>query len=277
MLEKHKKKPYQILKLQSLVITALFVAFTLVGIQFFPTLIVILVTAPLAVVALIWRLFRVLNRQINIQQFTVFRQSEALAGLYGTLDIQSPLPVTRRRAASPDFLSLMAREIFRLQPELIVEAGSGTSTLVAAYCLKKLGRGKMVSLDHIDKYAAITRDTIKVHDLDNFVDVLYAPIKEYEIDGKKHLWYDDAELQTIERIDFLIVDGPPQDIAEDVRYPAIPLLIDKLHENSIVLLDDGARPGEKEIVSKWKQQYGLHYSEEPMEKGAFTCFFVTKG
>lgn len=270
-------KPYQILKLQSLVITLLFIALTLIGIQFFSPLIVIVITAPLAIVALSWRLFRALHRQIEIQQFKVFRQSEALAGLYGTLDIQHPLPSTRHRAASPDFLNLMAREIFRLQPELIVEAGSGTSTLVAAYCLKKLGRGKIVSLDHIEKYAVISRETIKAHDLDSFADVLYAPIKEYEIDGKKQLWYDDAGLQAIERIDLFVIDGPPRNVAVDVRYPAIPLLINKLHENSVVLLDDGARPGEKEIVSKWKQQYGLHYSEEPLEKGAFSCFFVSEG
>ena len=270
-------KPYQILKLQSLVIIALFIAVTLIGIQFFSPLIVILITAPLGIVALSWRLFRALHRQIEIQQFKVFRQSETLAGLYGTLDIQHPLPSTRHRAASPDFLHLMAREIFRLRPELIVEAGSGTSTLVAAYCLKKLGRGKIVSLDHIDKYAVISRETIKAHGLDAFADVLYAPIKEYEIDGKKHLWYEDAELEAIERIDLFIVDGPPRNVAVDVRYPAIPLLINKLHENSVVLLDDGSRPGEKEIVSRWKQQYGLNYTAEPLEKGAFSCFFGDKG
>lgn len=269
-------KPYQTLKLQSLVLALLFVAFTFVGVQFFPPLIVISITASVAIVALSWRLFRALHRQIEDQQFKVFRQSEALIALYNTLDIQHPLPTTRHRAASPDFLCLMAREIFRLQPELIVEAGSGTSTLVAAYCLKKLGHGKIVSLDHIDKYAEISRQTIKSHGLDSFAKVLYAPIKDYEIDGKESLWYDDTGLQAIDRIDLLIVDGPPRNVAVDVRYPVIPLLLSKLHGNSVVLLDDGARPGEKEIVSQWKKKYGLDYSSEPMEKGAFSCHFIDK-
>jgi len=269
-------KPYQTLKLQSLVIAVLFIVFTFVGVQFFPSLVVILITTPVAIVALSWRLFRALHRQIEIQQFKVFRQSESLAALYGTLDIQQPLPGTRHRAASPDFLCLMAREIFRLQPELIVEAGSGTSTLVAAYCLKKLGRGKIVSLDHIDKYVGISRQTIKSHGLDDFAEVLYAPIKDYEIDGKKYPWYDDARLQAIDQIDLMIVDGPPRNVAADARYPAVPLLLNKLHENSVVLVDDGARPGEKEIVSQWKQKYGLLYSAEPLEKGAFSCYFIEK-
>ncbi len=269
-------KPYQTLKLQSLVLALLFIVISLVGIQFFPSLIVISITAPIAIAALSWRLFRALHRQIEEQQFKVFRQSESLMALYGTLDIQQPLPSTRHRAASPDFLCLMAREIFRLQPELIVEAGSGTSTLVAAYCLKKLGCGKIVSLDHIEKYAAISRQTIKSHGLDNFAEVLHAPIRDHEIDGKKCLWYDDAWLQSIDRIDLLIVDGPPRNVAANVRYPAIPLLINKLHGNSLVLLDDGARPGEKEIVQQWEQKFGLHCSAEPMEKGAFSCHFGEK-
>lgn len=269
-------KPYQTLKLQSLVLALLFIAITLVGIQFYPPQIVISIAAPITIAALSWRLFRALHRQIEIQQFKVFRQSESLMALYGTLDIQQPLPSTRHRAASPDFLCLMAREVFRLQPELIVEAGSGTSTLVAAYCLKKLGRGKIVSLDHIEKYAEISRQTIKAHGLDEFAEVLYAPIKDYEIDGKKYLWYDDARLQSIDRIDLLIVDGPPRNVAANVRYPAIPLLLDKLQENSVVLLDDGARPGEKEIVQQWERKFGLLCSEEAMEKGAFSCRFGVK-
>ncbi|HKJ52878.1 MAG TPA: hypothetical protein VKB27_15345, partial [Gammaproteobacteria bacterium] len=116
--------------MQSLVVALVFVVVTLVGIQFFSSFIVILITASLGAVALSWRLFRALYKQIELQQFKVFRQSESLAGLYATLDIQRPLPRTRHWAASPDFLHLMAGEIFRLQPELIVEAGSGTSTLM---------------------------------------------------------------------------------------------------------------------------------------------------
>jgi predicted O-methyltransferase YrrM len=270
-------KPYQTLKLHSLVIAMLFIAFTLIGVQYLPPIIVILTTASLAVVALSWRLYRALHRQIEDQQFKVFRQSEALAGLYSTLDIQHPLPRTRHRAASPDFLHLLASEIFRLQPEIIIEAGSGTSTLVAAYCLKKLGRGKIISLDHLEKYAGISRQTIKSHGLDNFAEVQYAPIKEYEIDGEKYLWYDDAGFDAIERIDLLVVDGPPRNVAANARYPAIPLLLNKLHENSVVLLDDGARPGEKQIVTQWKQKYGLDYRPEQMEKGAFSCHFINQG
>lgn len=39
------------------------------------------------------------------------------------------------------------------RPELIVDTGSGVSTLVAAYALQKLGRGKVVALEHDRAYA----------------------------------------------------------------------------------------------------------------------------
>jgi predicted O-methyltransferase YrrM len=270
-------KPYQTLKLQSLVVALVFVVATLVGMQFFSPLVVILITAPLGIVALSWRLFRALNKQFELQQFKVFRQSESLAGLYGTLDIRRPLPRTRHWAASPDFLHLMAGEIFRLQPELIVEAGSGASTLIAAYCLRKLGRGKIISFDHMESYAEISRQTIDAHGLGDFAEIVHAPIRQYEIEGRAYPWYDVAELESVDRIDMLIVDGPPEDIAADARYAAVPLLISKLHEKSMVLVDDGARPGETQFVLKWQQNYGLHYSSQLAEKGAYCCYFSDAG
>lgn len=262
---------YATFKLQSIVVAALFVIITLVGIQFFPSVIVILITASIASVALSWRLFRALRRQVEIQQFEVFRQSEALLGLYATLDIRHPLPHTRDRAASPDFLHLLAREIFQLRPEIIVEAGSGISTLIAAYCLKKIGGGRIVSLDHIEKYAELTRQMIASHGLEDYVDLLYAPIKTHRLDGKDYPWYDDSELESVARIDMLIVDGPPRNLAKDARYPAIPLLFDKLHEHSVVILDDGNRSGEREIISRWETKYGLTCTPEKTEDGAFSC------
>ena len=266
--------PYQTLKLQSLVIALLFILITLVGVQYFPPLTVILITASMAAVALSWRLFRAIHRKIEIQQFNVFRQVESLTGLYATLGIDRPLPRTRRWAASPDFLHLVAEEILRRKPKLIVEAGSGTSTLIAAYCLRKLGRGKIVSLDHLEEYAGISRETVESHGLGDYSEVLHAPIKEYEIEGKTYQWYDTVGLESIQQIDMLLVDGPPKNDTEDARYAAIPLLIKKLHKNSIVLVDDGSRPGEREIVAKWERNYGLRYRSELAEKGAFCCFFA---
>lgn len=269
-------KPYQTLKQQTLAIAVLFVIASSIGLFFFSSMVVILITASLAAVGLCWRLYRALHRQIGEQQFAEFRQMEALSGLYSTLDIQHPLPLTRNTAASPDFLHLLASEIFRIKPELIVEVGSGTSTLIAAYCLKKIGRGKIISLDHLEKYADITRQTILSHGLENYASVIHAPLKNYDLDGASYRWYDDAVLPDSDDIGLLIVDGPPKDVSAWARYPAIPLLGERLRPDASVLLDDGARRDETAIVAAWQDKYGLGYSIAPTEKGAFVCRFENR-
>ncbi len=266
-------KHYQKFQLQTLLVAVAFILGTLVGIKFFSPLATVLCTASIAISVLSWRLFRNLQKQSRDLQNNIFRQIESLSGLYGTLDIQHPLPRTRATAASPDFLHLLASEIFRCQPQLIVEVGSGTSTLIAAYCLKKMGRGKILSLDHLEQYANITRQTIHSHDLENFAEVHFAPLRSYETEGDKSCWYDREVLDGVEGIDMLIVDGPPQDVAERARYPAVPLLREKLHRDTVVLVDDGDREDESRIVSLWKEKYGLDFSRHATEKGAFVCNF----
>lgn len=264
-------KTYKNLKQQTLALTLIYIVVTLIGLAIFPGPAVAVITTALLLLGLCWRLYRALHRQIGEQQFNEFRQLEALHALYSTLDMRQPLPRTRHTAASPDFLHLLANEIFRVKPEIIVELGSGTSTLIAAYCLKNIGRGKIVSLDHLEKYADITRQTVIDHGLEDYASVRHAPLKSYDIDGQAYQWYDDATLAELASIDLLIVDGPPQSVSDWARYPAIPLLKNRLHENSVVLLDDGGRPDETAIVEAWRQRYGLDYRVENTEKGAFSC------
>ncbi len=268
-------KHYRTLKIQTLLLATLFVV-TASLISGDATEIVLITIASLTLVGLIWRLFRALQRQIGDQQFNSFRQVETLTGLYNTLDIQHPLPLTRNTAASPDFLHLLANEIFRVKPTLIVEVGSGTSTLVAAYCLKKIGRGKIISLDHLEKYATITQQTVESHELDNFVTVVHAPLKSFSKSGGELLWYDDSALEHVESIDLLIVDGPPKNVSALARYPAISLLRSKLHQDTVVLLDDGGREEETETVRLWKKEHGLVAEFQTIEKGAFICRFENK-
>jgi hypothetical protein len=49
-----------------------------------------------------------------------------------------PFPSMRGYAITPDFGNILAREIMRKRPRLIVELGSGVSTLICAYYLRKL-------------------------------------------------------------------------------------------------------------------------------------------
>ena len=61
--------------------------------------------------------------------------------------------------------------------------------------------------------------------LQDYVEVLDAPLVKQQIDGKEHIWYQVPDMvKEIEQIDMLTVDGPPQTSDSTVlaRYPALP-------------------------------------------------------
>jgi hypothetical protein len=59
----------------------------------------------------------------------------------------------------------------------------------------------------------------------------------------------------------LVIDGPPGFIQRHSRYPALPLLRERLADNCTVFMDDAARPDERELVEMWLAQYPT-YSHE---------------
>ena len=64
----------------------------------------------------------------------IFRQLEALGGIRIDLDLRESLPATRNWAASPDFLMQLIQHVLDTNPEVVIECGSGTSTLILARC-----------------------------------------------------------------------------------------------------------------------------------------------
>ncbi len=76
------------------------------------------------------------------------------------------------------------------------------------------------------------------------------------MNGKTWNWYDLPDLDKLPgKIDMLVVDGPPWKLQHLARYPALPVLFKYLSDNAVIILDDGNRPDEKEIVKLWKKEY----------------------
>jgi predicted O-methyltransferase YrrM len=210
------------------------------------------------------------NQNLMRQMNDDYRQLEALASLYAAVKPDLPLPEPRGWAASPDFLSRLAEVILQKRPTLVVEAGSGVSTLITAYCLKRLGGGRVISLDHDAQYAASTQRAIAFHGLEDVATVVHAPLREVEIDGNAWLWYDLDGVELDHPIDVLTIDGPPDTTQRLARYPAMPLLHDRLGGEAVILLDDGGRADEQEVVARWEKEFGDIGSEYlQLEKGAF--------
>ncbi|NLH49069.1 MAG: class I SAM-dependent methyltransferase [Myxococcales bacterium] len=180
-----------------------------------------------------------------------YRQVEALFSLFSQIRPRAPLPPLRHFAISPDFANLLISLVREIRPRAIVELGSGTSTILNAYLLEAQGEGRVYALDHEEQYLRETGDQIKKHGLSAWVDLRHAPLQPLTLDNRNWQWYDRKAFENLPPIDLLIVDGPPHTLQSLSRYPALPVLLDKLSPTGVVLLDDAARPDETETVRRW--------------------------
>jgi predicted O-methyltransferase YrrM len=139
-----------------------------------------------------------------------------------------------------DACALLAHLVAEHRPELIVECGSGRSTVVLAQAARDLDCGDVVALEHDPAFALETRQLLDDARLD--ADVRWARLT----DG----WYDRRDWGDLHDIGMLVVDGPPG-WSPDSRAPALPLLRDRLLPGCVVVLDDVDRPGEKQIMADW--------------------------
>lgn len=204
------------------------------------------------------------------QNYKQYRQIESLFSIFSLLKISRPLPFLRKWAISPDFATVIMSLFYEKKPQLIVELGSGSSTLISAYCLQEIGSGKIISYAQGKDYAKITNPNIAKHGSQDFAEVIYTPMKEVKINNEKWLWYDEKVFKELQNIDILIVDGPVQteQKQELMRYPALPILDEHLNNNSVVVLDDAGRNNEKRIAELWVKEFdGFKVENISTEKG----------
>ena len=208
-----------------------------------------------------------LSDQVHEKQQQQFRQVEALASLYYALRPRHPIPATRRWAASPDLLWYLYRTVREDGRTQVLECGSGVSTLVLAYALEHHGAGRVCALEHDETYARTTRDELRRHQLEGWAEVRCAPLRPVELHGQTWPWYDPATIPQ-QRFDLIFVDGPPGATREHARFPAVPLLLDRLADGGRIVLDDYARPDEAEVARRWLEHHPeLTAQTLPHEKG----------
>ncbi|MBL8532573.1 MAG: class I SAM-dependent methyltransferase [Betaproteobacteria bacterium] len=215
----------------------------------------------------VWALKQWTDECLNRHFHHAYRQVEGLHALYATLSPQVGLPALRGWAGSPDFLAELARQVLERKPDNVVECSSGTSTLVIAKCLRRIGRGHVYSLEHEAHYAEQTRRLLKEHGVEAFATVITAPLHETRAGSRAGFWYSglDALPETLQMV---VVDGPPGTTSKLARYPAGPLLIPRLDPGGLMLLDDADRNDEKEMVKLWQMEIpGLSVTRLDAEKG----------
>ncbi len=196
--------------------------------------------------------------RLNRRTRESFRQTEATVALYATVQPRLPLPQMRGWAMSPDMAAIVYETVMERRPRMVVELGSGTSTLVTGYALERLGgEGRVVSLDHDDRFAQVSTNNVKRHGLEERASVIHAPLRAIELNGERWDWYDTSALAAIDAIDVLVVDGPTQagNPRQMVRFPALPALVQKLSPDAVVLVDDAGRADERAMVAKWQELF----------------------
>lgn len=173
----------------------------------------------------------------------------------GRIQTDLPLPKHHSSSANPALLRLLIAIIERDNAEYLVEAGSGLSSVIIGYILKNRGSGQLISLEDNEKYFEITSANVKSHGLEDHVTIVLAPLVKHQVNGSEVNWYSINTDELIDQIDVLFIDGPRRDSGELARYPAVPILHEKLKKGSTIILDDGNRPDEKIAVRKWIREF----------------------
>jgi predicted O-methyltransferase YrrM len=200
------------------------------------------------------------TKELKTSMWQSYRQTEAMQQLLSLLKFSAPVPPTRSWAASPDLLLTLAQLVRKHNPKLVVELGSGVSTLVVA----KAGAKKVISIDHSGEFADKTREVLKEHKVRG-VEIRVAQLKAH-ISGVD--WYDTAVIKDLKRIDLLIVDGPPGSKNPEARMPARAEFIAKLSPKAIIVIDDVNREGERKLADAFAKALPNHVlTIYPHEKG----------
>ncbi len=211
-----------------------------------------------------------LDKEIKKEIRQTFRQLEALQNLTAVLPAHDVLPATRVWAASPDLLLVLVDLVITERPSLVVECGSGASTLWLALAMRRFGiDGRIIALDHDPVFGGKTREFLARHDVGDLAEVRDAPLESFSLDGQTYPWYARRAWEDLKGIDLLFVDGPPATTGRQARYPALPLLSESLSPVATAVLDDLIVPDMQKVLRLWLDAYPDFDSEIlPLEKQA---------
>lgn len=175
------------------------------------------------------------------------RDKHALLDRLGLPD--DALPYLGSWKADVGLLRLVADHILEHKPKVVVEFGTGASTLVIARALQQAGGGTLISFEQHADFVEATKKWLGEHGLE--ADVRAVPLRPSP-GGWPGLWYDHGPLP--DDIDLMVIDGPPWTIHPFTR-GAAGTLFDRIAQGGTIMLDDAARPGERVVARRWKKAH----------------------
>ena len=189
---------------------------------------------------------RVIAKRSREENWQHYRQSEYFAQLLNLMDFKAAIPGLRSWAASADVLLTLVNVSQKVKPKVVLDLGSGISTLVLA---KSSPGAKVFSIDHLPEFAGKTRSLLEDHQITN-VDLRVAPLRPNSAGSD---WYEISALSDINQIDLLFIDGPPGSKDEKARHPVLAQCLSKLSPKAVIVIDDAARDGERALAEMFLQ------------------------
>lgn len=218
------------------------------------------------------------RKLINKGLMNAVKQLEAFWGIYNWFQSGNSFLSFHGWPISPDMGLFILEKMQEKHYDLIVEFGSGTSTVLLAKSvesfLHQIGdldqtkKGpplpEIFSFEHDAVYFTKTKKALQSAGLDRFVRLMHSPLVDWESDGATYKFYDcQTELINLAnkhkganlRI-LVLIDGPPSSTCSNARYPAVPYVFSILQGNNIdIMLDDAARPEEKKVIDLWRSYW----------------------
>jgi hypothetical protein len=243
-----------------------------------------------------------LNWRMDKGHLNVVKQIESFIGLEASLNNGSTALEYHGWPISSDIALFLLNKIQQNNYDLIIEFGSGTSTVLFGRAVQgtkqmsdnlkelplKSGREqnfkispaeydlpkRVLTFEHNKKYFDKTTQSIIQQGIQDVVEIVHAPLVDYTL-GEEHYLYYSCE-ESLKKIGSLfegrtakilvLVDGPPAATGLLARLPAIPHLLNTLGKHQLdLVLDDFNREEEKNIAERWKvmlKDRFISYEEE---------------
>jgi predicted O-methyltransferase YrrM len=151
--------------------------------------------------------------------------------------------------ADTGLLNLLIDHILDKRPKTVVEFGTGASTLIIARALQMAGGGTLISFDQHADFVEATEHWLADYGLT--ADLRAVALRKAP-NGWHGLWYDHGPLPS--GIDLMVIDGPPWTIHPLTRGGAASVF-GLIAPGGSVILDDGARPGERIVARRWRREW----------------------
>lgn len=210
------------------------------------------------------RLFSELARKSDLDN--LYNQISGLLQIQNAMNGKRILQPLRGWAISPDAMAWVLSDLQQRNAPVLIEFGSGQSTVILASCLQSGGVGRLFSVEHDENYLNIIKRQVEACGLLRQVEFFHAPIRAMN-DGRTDHSYDLTVLPDI-KIDLALVDGPPMQNGVFARLTPLRWAIQHLKPGGVIFLDDSARDAEQACLRKLLNEHpSLRSIPRTAEKG----------